>query len=291
MALRQRSIDPRQHRITEFDSVQGYLRSKGTQPGITTIHSGGFPIDFLTKPVDSDTTVFFFHGAMQNPLHLPVLSGGGISQDLNANRVFISDPSLVVDDTLLLGWYAGNQFQPTLQQDLVKIFRKILQDLGSTRAVFFGGSGGGFAALFFASFFENSLALFFNPQTILRNYSRPSVVAYAEKAFGIPAITENPLEFLPSSVTQNLCTVYRQPKPATIAYMQNELDPAHITGHLEPFKTSVHPDNKFLLLTHPWEEGHKPPPKSLLAQLLQLAVDSTDWVTDLQENSFIDMRR
>lgn len=171
--------------MSEFSTVTDFLNAKTVRPGISTIYSGGLPIDLLVSPGASDTTIFFFHGAIERHFTLPVLSGLGISGGLEANRVFISDPSLALDDQLMLSWYAGNHRQPDLQHILISVFEKIIVSLGSDRSVFFGGSGGGFASLFFASHFKNSLALVFNPQTNISKYSERAVRDFATKAFQV----------------------------------------------------------------------------------------------------------
>src|SRR5699024_639434 len=140
----------------------------------------------------------------------------------------------VLDDDLMLSWYAGNHRQPDLQQILVSIFEKIHVSLGSERAVFFGGSGGGVAALFFASHFQNSLALVFNPQTNIAKYSKRAVRDFATKAFQIEPIGDDLLRQLPSDVVVDLCEAYRPPIDTKIAYLQNANDKEHLQSHLLP---------------------------------------------------------
>lgn len=284
--FRERVIDTQAHRVTEYDSVRDFLDTESVPPGIITIYEGNLPIDLLVSPADSDTTIFFFHGAIENHFNLPVLSGLGISGGLNANRVFVSDPSLILDERLLLAWYAGNYFQPNLQEMFVQIFSKICRELGSQKAVFFGGSGGGFASLFFAHHFDNSLALVFNPQTNIANYTKPAVTTFAKEAFGIEKVSQPVLDHLPEQVTYDLCSQYSQPTTATVAYMQNHNDKQHLRLHLNPFEKSIHTETKFLVLEEPWQNGHTPPPKSLLSDLLNLAAASTNWHRDLAKSGF-----
>lgn len=284
--FRERVIDTKAHRVTEYDSVKDFLNTGNLPPGIITIYEGNLPIDLLVSPAESDTTIFFFHGAIENHFDLPVLSGLGISGGLNANRVFVSDPSLILDERLLLSWYAGNYFQPNLQELLIEVFRKICGELGSHKAVFFGGSGGGFASLFFAHHFDHSLALVFNPQTDIANYMTPAVETFAKEAFGIEKSSQHVLEHLPDNVTYDLCSQYSRPTTATIAYIQNHNDKDHLRLHLDPFKKAIHPETQFLVLEKPWHDGHTPPPKSLLSNLLNLAASSTGWHRDLTRIGF-----
>lgn len=284
--MRERVIDKSVHQVTEFASTSDFLDAETTPAGISTIWEGGLPIDILVSPALSDTTIFFFHGAIERHFTLPVLSGLGISGGLNANRVFISDPSLVRDDTLLLAWYAGNSQQPNLQKTLTSILKKVARSLGSKKVVFFGGSGGGFASLYFASQFEDSLALVFNPQTNIAKYSLNAVQDFAVKSFGLEPSLEDPVAHLPSGVVPDVCEIYKNPKSTTVAYMQNQKDTNHVRLHLSPFERAVHPEIEFLVLKEPWKDGHSPPPKDLLTSVLDLAVTSNNWHRDFSDLGF-----
>lgn len=277
---RERVINRDLHQVSTFSSVTNFLDAKTVSAGISTIHSGGLPIDILVSPAKSNTTIFFFHGAIEPHFTLPVLSGLGISGGLEANRVFVSDPSLTLDEDLMLAWYAGNYKQPDLQQSLVSVFRKILETLRSDRAVFFGGSGGGFASLYFASRFDNSLAVVFNPQTIIANYAERPVRDFTEKAFHLPHGLELPLNSLPSHIITNICDIYKKPIYTTIIYMQNSNDSLHLQLHLAPFLEALHPENKLLLMNEPWREGHSPPPKKVLTRVLNLVASPDEWTAE-----------
>lgn len=282
---RKREIDRDTHQVSTFSSVTDFLNTKAVPAGISTIFSGGLPIDLLVNPRNSDTTIFFFHGAIERHYTLPVLSGLGISGGLEANRVFVSDPSLALDDNLMLSWYAGNYQQPDLQQSLVHIFRKIVTSLASSRTVFFGGSGGGFASLFYASHFENSLALVFNPQTNIANYSERAVHDFAEKAFQVPSGLKEPLSGLPAEIVTDLCEIYGDYKDTKIVYLQNVNDDSHVELQLTPFIEAMHPETHLFLMKKPWREGHTPPPKELLTSVLNLATLGT-WELDFADIGF-----
>lgn len=285
--MRERVIDKSLHKVTEFASTENFLAAGSVPAGISTIWENGLPIDVLISPASSETTIFFFHGAIERHFTLPVLSGLGISGAVNANRIFISDPSLVLDDELMLAWYAGNRQQPNLQDVLTHILRKIAESLGSKKVVFFGGSGGGFASLYYASHFENSLALVFNPQTNIAKYSERAVRDFAAKSFAVETNSTDPLAHLPPEVVTDVCDIYMTPRRATVAYLQNQKDTVHVKAHLRPFLESLHQDTNLLLLKEPWRDGHAPPPKELLTQVLDLAVSSNDWSEDFSSIGFV----
>jgi hypothetical protein len=284
--MRERVIDKSVHVVTEYTSIQGFMGTDTVPAGIITIWEGGLPIDLLVSPIASDTTVFFFHGAIERHFTLPVLSGLGISGDLNANRVFVSDPSLILDENLMLAWYAGNSKQPRLQDILSHIFKKIADSLQSQKIIFFGGSGGGFAALYFASQFDDSLALVFNPQTNIHNYAERAVQDFATKAFGASSDLQAPLAHLPPHVVVDVCQTYKVRRNTTVAYLQNQNDTEHVQAHLFPFTQAIHDQTPFLLLKEPWNKGHSPPPKELLMQALNLSVSSRDWHRSFKDLGF-----
>ena len=186
----------------------------------------------------------------------------------------------------MLAWYAGNSHQPDLQEILTKILRKIAEDLSSKKVVFFGGSGGGFASLYFASRFEDSLALVFNPQTNIANYTERAVRDFAVKSFAVEPDSTEPLSHLPSEVTTDVCEIYTTPRRATVAYLQNQNDAVHVETHLGPFLRSLHQETNLLLCKEPWRDGHSPPPKELLMQALDVAASSDDWAKDFSNMGF-----
>lgn len=273
---RTRLIDRSLHQVTDFPSVETFLESDMAPQGVLTIHDGFVPIDVLVSPAQSDTTICFFHGAIEKHFMLPILSGLGISGGVNANRVFVSDPSLILDEELLLAWYAGNFYQEELQNTLTIILRRIIEKLGSRRTVFFGGSGGGFAALYFASQFPGSTALVFNPQTNIENYEKRAIDAYVEKGFLMEPSEIAPLSRLPDPIVTDLCGVYSSARDVTVGYLQNLNDVNHVEQHLLPFLRAVNPATNVVLLAEGWDEGHTPPPKKLLSRILDKASISNE---------------
>lgn len=267
--MRTRNIDRKVHQVTQYESVEHFMSSYPVNPGVNIINENGLPIDFLYSQKDgSKVTFFMFHGAIEPHFKLPVLSGLGITGGVDAHRVFISDPALVKNEELLLSWYAGCSEHPHLQNDLVSIFKKILKDNGSQRAVFFGGSGGGYAALYFASQINSSVALVFNPQTSLRKYDSKAVHMFTNLAYEIDSREYDPLSLISDEVVLDVCKVYQEPVPAQVIYLQNKNDVQHVNRHMKPFLEKVHPDNRVYTLVERWRDGHTPPPKDLLSGIL-----------------------
>ena len=169
---------------------------------------------------------------------------------------------------------------------MTRILEHVFFSLGVSRVVFFGGSGGGFASLFYASRFENSLALPFNPQTNIARYMDNAVRDFASRSFALEAPKGERLKNLPSSVTSNVCALYQVPKPPMVGYMQNMNDEIHIRDHLMPFLRQTHADNRVMLLAERWGAGHTPPPKPLLTNVLDVVSTAESWEEGLGEIGF-----
>ena len=230
-------------------------------------HQG--PFDLLLQPkAGSDTLLVSFHPALQTAdASIPVFMGLGVTHETGAHRLFLSDPSLERDDQLRLAWHTGNYLQP-LQRDLPRVIEHVRAEVGARHVVFSGTSGGGFAAMYYSAMFPGSLAVVVNPQTVIPNYLAKPVARYMEVCWPRPTW----------SVQWDLREVYAQWPGNTVAYLQNRSD-SHVEKHLEPFLEAVRaPEGALHLLLGEWGEGHKSPPKELIAKVLQdVAAVRGDW--------------
>lgn len=224
---------------------------------------------------DSRMLVVFLAGAksQKNTIKPPFFTCKGISKTIKATSIFISDPTFTINSSSQLAWFAGNT-EIRAQHVIVEIIKSISIKLKSERILFFGGSGGGFASLFFSFHFANSLALVWNPQTSIENYKKEISEHYASTAFGVTASD------LKEHICSNLKQLYNgESHKNLICYMQNITD-HHVTGHLIPlirdfcdidtestFSGLIY-KNFYLHLTN-WSQHHRPPPKQALAYLLK----------------------
>ena len=284
--MRLRQIDHSTHAVTKYASLHDFTKSSEIPAGLLSITVNDLPIDMLNVVKESDTTVIFLHGAIESHYKIPYLTGQGISADLNVNRIFVSDPALALSDKLLLSWFAGSYKQPEGQQDIARIVGKILDSTGSKRAIFFGGSGGGFAALNLATYFDNALAMAYNPQTNITQYNAKAIHDFTRHAHGIHPREYDPLKFLPNSVITDICPVYAERQTTTVAYLQNLNDHTHVNRQLRPFLDALHPENDVHLLAAPWGAGHTAPPKDLLRQTLKTLCDGRGWAASLANSGF-----
>lgn len=287
----ERSLERWKVRHVEHPSVDAFLSSGEIANGVHTILGGESPIDLLVRARRGRPIVFSFHGntPRSSALKLPVFTGLNVTGDLDVSLVALSDPTLHLDADLRLAWFAGSA-RLRLQAILPAILARIAQALEATRVMFFGGSGGGFAALHYAADFPDSLTVVWNPQTDLRRYNPSHVEEYGRAAFGWTNLSEARAR-LPEEVSSSLLRVYAPRRDNMILYLQNNSD-GHVAGHMQPFLTGLGVDVSRLgvgqlistsatpsIWVHlaSWGEGHASPPADFLSEVLRRFVDVPEW--------------
>lgn len=259
--------------LVTFESVEEFLSTEILPQGQFVVWHNGFPIDFEYHDRGYPTTAVFFHAAIGPTIvNLPLFLGKGFSDKSPVNRLFVSDPTLYVDERLRLAWYAGSSEQPGLQDALSAIFHKIA---GSRRVLYSGASGGGFAALLYSAKHSGSLAMPVNPQTIIRNYPAPLVCEWTNFAWGLN--NERSRDIVMPPVVTELLSLYSKPRKNHVIYIQNTGDSSHMEKHWIPFKEALHPENSLTPMLAFAGNGHVAPPNTYLASLLLVASQSESW--------------
>lgn len=262
--MRERVIKQSEHTI--YGSLAKFQEAKGHPSGVLTVMNGGLPIDIQHEPLGYDVTTVFFHAALSSKAYrFPIFMGRRISEGLPTNRILISDPSLYMDDSLRLSWYAGSRKQPRLQWVIRGILKALIP--AHHRVVMFGPSGGGFAALYYASKFEGSTAVPVNPQTNLAKYLPSEVGKYTRLAWGLKET--NALAQI-DAVT-DLARVYRSAS-TRVFYVQNRNDGSHVRSHLDPFMAALPDGHKIHPVLVDGERGHFPPDKAITRAVLAAAI-------------------
>lgn len=236
-------------------------------------------VEYELDPNPGHALLVFLHGRKSNKVKLPYFVGKGVSSKHAVSRLSISDPSLTLSPDNSIAWYAGNKFQPRLQEQLVTLVRAVQKEVDAPRIVFAGGSAGGFASLALAHSFPNSIALVWNPQTDIFEYYKGFVDQYIRTCWD-----GNPYQ-LKENAIYSVCQSYREPTEATVLYMQEPTDEFHFEQHMKPFiENCVRGNNTFFYTSH-WGEGHVPPPKHLLHQVIDAAI-SPDPVSSARNLGF-----
>lgn len=282
------SIDASKHRITEHADVASFVASSQYPNGYHVIQKLGesphnMPLVMYVQDNGSPVTVVFFHGAIDHTFALPVLNGMGISRDLPINRIFLSDPSLVLDPNLKLAWFAGSTGIP-LQGIIEDVIRATAARLDTQRLVFFGSSGGGFASLYYSSRFADSICIANNPQTNIARYQPVDVAKFAEVCFSTSWPSAE-VPSLPDYVSSDLTQIYQDAVGNHVLYLQNSNDAEHLSLHLKPFLEALDETNAVMLLSGDWGPGHAPAPKEVFRSLLR-AVVAPNWHEAVRDMGF-----
>ncbi|MHA6600327.1 alpha/beta hydrolase family protein [Corynebacterium coyleae] len=211
----------------------------------------------------------FLHGRKSEKVKLPYLVGRGMSEGHPVSRLSISDPSLRLSSENTISWYAGNRQQKNLQKRLVSLVREVADKSKASRIVFVGGSAGGYAALVLATYFPDSVALIWNPQTDIFRYYQKFVNQYVDTCWGGDA------SLLRNSAQTTVVGAFNStgPRP-TILYMQEPTDTHHVHNHLTPFISGADDLDHILVYNKHWGEGHIPPPKEFLHAMIDVAISA-----------------
>jgi hypothetical protein len=284
---RLRRLDESKYSVTTFADLAAFMEADDLPPGCLTFEVNGVPIDILNRTAPgAASTIFVFHPAVTDTVEtLPFFSGQTITKGAPANRVWIQDPTLYLDGRLNLSWFAGNH-KMDVQGVLTDVMRKLLSVHGSKHSIFFGASGGGFAAMYYSRQFPDSLAVAINPQTNIRLYGEESVKQYLEYGLAAEPGTE-PIKLSDYGIVTDLTREYRTGFPNAIAYVQNAGDTSHIGRHLKGFVREVTDNPRLMLHIGDWGKGHVAPDKDFLHGLVVAAVNCFgDW-TKLASYGFI----
>lgn len=234
-------------------------------------------IKIKTKP---RTLFVFFSGAVGSARRKggvpPFFSGQGIAQHLDGDCIWLDDPSTQYTDTMDLGWYAG-----TAEIKLQKILTERLLTLTENyhNIILAGGSGGGFAAMYYGTKIPGAKVFAVNPQTDIMKHVKKHRDNYFSTCFpeGNPDIETSVIPLIRSGTN------------TPIAYIQNRDDRHHVDNQAYPLITALGGETKtgaqhlkgVRFQFGDWGEGHAPlPSDKWIKCLTKMAAEDTTFVAD-----------
>ena len=238
---------------------------------------GKQPLELLYVPSGSRTTVVTFHPELtKRSMPLPYFYGRKLTSDHDVNKIFVSDPGLYCGDDVRTAWFAGTAELP-LQEILPGVLGKLISAAGGERTLFWGQSAGGFAALFYSRFFENSLALPINPQTNLANFGYENQRRYTRAAFRAETPEQHD-EVFARRICSDLRKHYDGALNNYVLYVQNSSD-THMDAHMVPFIDSLKSTERLrTVLSSDWGVGHRHPQAEEVRQMISSMTDpDRDW--------------
>lgn len=253
----------------------------------------------------------FFNGAVpaRHDKSGPFFSGGRVGPLVSSGYVSLSDPAVDRDPGVTLAWYAGHEglaTRETILAVLESVAYVFLREL-----VLVGGSGGGFAALYYASRLRSDASAFvWNPQTDILAYNRTFVDAYLTRSFPERYAAElDPVSWLAQRTEE--CTAadlhrsvvspdYHDPRMVRrLLLLQNHSD-WHLTGHTVPYLkanefVSMGTGSYMLSPNHviqiaEWGQGHAPLPTELILDHLRAFLDPDRTSLDIGRAIALDER-
>lgn len=240
----------------------------------------GLPLFLNWKNRNSDTTVVTFTAAATRQMTtVPVFSGSRTTSHLSANVLMFSDPTMLLDQETTIAWFAGNRFQPQLQEDIARIIDAFR---AGGDCVLLGGSGGGYSALVQQSMLDHSTALVINPST--RIHSRPVFKSYIQKMWGVAEKAS-----LPDSLILDVADVFQSPVSGQVFYIQNSFDQNFVKNYFWPFAEKLNAGNKVFFRTPFYAKGHVPLSGKSIEELLEILVNEKEWNTRREKISCVDL--
>lgn len=209
-----------------------YFKFHPTQDYGTLTISGGREIAFrLVGATSPDVLVICFHGATdRQKVTLPRFQQA-FDAGPRAAYLSISDPTILINDELRLGWYSGSESFP-LRSILEELLLNTIAVLSPRRTLFFGSSGGGYAALLYARSVEGSVSLTVNPQTNILSYYSSHVNDYFATCW--PRVSED--ERANGPLVCDLATLYKDnPGRVSTVMLSSAGDRQHFVNHVSRF--------------------------------------------------------
>lgn len=216
----------------------------------------------------------------------PFFSGENIASALGLPLIAFADP-VVSSKDLTLGWYIGASDNLDYSSKIVRFLRCLVERY-SCELIFFGGSGGGFASLNYASLLGlPAKCLAMNPQIKIENYNGAYVDRFLRIAFGCTnnfSTNEQKGSFLSSQSVNHDITQLDHSK-VQIIYLQNKGDKLHVEEHLSYFirgkKLMQTDESTFLndnlaLFYGNWGQGHAGPERHIVQNVLAKLAKNVD---------------
>ncbi|GAA4910133.1 hypothetical protein GCM10025790_00030 [Nesterenkonia rhizosphaerae] len=199
------------------------------------------------------------------------------------NSLYFSDPTLLLNEELLLAWYVG-WADMDLYPLLAEWVNKTVDALRVKHIVILGSSGGGFASLQLAPYVPYSVALPFSPQTAISRYTVNGSTTQQKRFVDhvMPHLAPDGFDKLPAGdwsvpLGDRASAVrrYTKPQQTRVLYVQNKNDVSHYKDHYTPFKEVIDTSpnrERIRFKEYHGPERHNPPQKNIFLECLSEAV-------------------
>lgn len=275
--------------LNDFEIDQFISENSAYRFRYSYIHpDGNRHLDALLLSKKSDVLIVSFHGAlMRSKYKLPRFERLATFGATPYNSLYISDPGLWANERVGLTWFTGWD-TINLKVDIIRLVRSAMKSTGSTKVVFTGGSGGGFASLQCAPDISGSVALVFDPQTTIYAYQgkTPNTRWAFHKSYIralLPELGRDEFTHIdfqqdwtgPYGAKMSALKTYSIPVQNKVLYVTNKNDSHHSRHYLPFIKVAERAGNILNIesVIHDGPQGHVSPNQALLQSSLNRAIE------------------
>lgn len=252
-----------------------------------------FAVEIAVVPRDSEVLTVFLHGGVEpGASRLPRFEWMRSLSGRPESRLYLSDPTLSLDDQLKNAWYVGTE-EDDLTPRLASIVDTVRAQVGARYVVLVGSSAGGFAAARIASARTSpAVALAFSTQRSLAHGPRAHVDGYLSTVFPGESYSEVHARL---GARVSLEETLARPTAARLVWVQNTGDVEHLRDHFGPYARELgldqevggaSGDGQTHLVPLYYGPGHPVPPTDLVHAAIDAAVryaredvfPGVDWV-------------
>lgn len=236
-------------------------------------------VELAVVPRNSDVLTVYLHGGVEpGPARLPRFEWLRSLAGRSESKLYVSDPTLSIDDRLKNAWYVGTE-EDDLTPRLAQIVDAVQAQVAARHVVLIGSSAGGFAAARIASArTEPSVALAFSTQRSLAHGPRAHVDGYLSTVF--PGESYEAVHARLGDRVSLEETLART-TAARFVWVQNTGDIEHVRDHfgpyaldqgLDPAVGGASSDGRTHLAPVYYGPGHPVPPLDLMHAAIDAAV-------------------
>lgn len=275
-----------------FENLNAFKKAK-LQDGrfVVELNKGRFECLFFNKK-SSDRLFILLSGARDPKTQgLPKFDRWSWYGKLPGSVLCISDPTLFLDTKRLrIGWYLGDEGHDWSMDlaDLVKVCASLL-NIPTKKIMAYGSSAGGFASLKLAAMLGDATAVAINPQTDALKYYEKAINLLLEVGYSGVA-----LDTLPQAMKSRFSAIdaLKMAPEARCLVVQNKLDEYHYEHHFvnlcDAFGVSrqggMSADHRMVTIVYESPDGHGPEPKSMVDEIIDVAVKLSDAFVNLESN-------
>ena len=246
--------------------------------GPLRLDAGRFVFPALFQPGRAGRLYVLLTGAVdRRRITLPKFARWSWAPRYPGHVLAVDDPTLELDPALELGWFMGTA-RDDATQALARAVQALARRLGVEPAgvVFYGSSGGGFAALAAAARLPGSTAVAINPQVDASRFFARQRDDLLRIAFGgMPAAQAS------QDMPERFCMqhVWRDAAGCRAIVVQNRLDRHHYQEHFPllaqalglPSSTGYSRDHRHFAFVYDDPAGHGPEPAHMVDAIIALS--------------------